>query len=115
MIFQLYLISILTGIRYAMLLIPIAAAIIAWVGVAMAYEEVRREERRGLLKATRRFSCILALVYLMGLLVPTSKDMYIIYGISKFSETEIVKDVNNITRKSLQLLENKLDKYLEEE
>jgi hypothetical protein len=44
--------------------------------------------------------------------IPSSKDLIIIFGITKFSQSKVFEQTNEITQKSLQLLNQKLDNYI---
>jgi hypothetical protein len=65
-------------------------------------------------KVSKKIIIISIVFILLGCLILLKRDAIIIYGLSKFNESKIPNDLNETARKSLKLLNLRLDKYIKE-
>lgn len=65
---------------------------------------------------TNKFVFVICFICItLSVFIPSSKNLLIIFGVSKFTESEIFYQTNETAKKSIMLLNKKLDKYLEDE
>lgn len=126
MFWILYLCFIASTIKYMFLTLGIIGFIIGlgffigYVYFSLAYKIGYGEEDKDY-KACKvgaiifkKVTIIFFIIMLLGCLVPTTEQLLISISIDKFSKSDYFNDTNRITKKALNLLENKLDKYLED-
>lgn len=115
MFFALYLISICSGIKFIFITFGILSFVLFFIyslRITINPKEFKKKYRTKMKNLFYRSTLISMIVVFTGLLVPTSKDALIIFSVNKLSKSEIFENANSITKKSLKLLESKLDDYL---
>ena len=127
MFWILYLISIADNLKvflgtiggiglaiYCLLLIIFS---IAWgMNVDIGNSNLAEAFKKTFFKLSKKiYLGIIAIIFLLGcVFIPSSKNLIIIFGITKFSQSKIYEQTNEVAQKSLQLLNKKLDGYLKE-
>ncbi|HEY0089206.1 MAG TPA: hypothetical protein VGB37_10195 [Candidatus Lokiarchaeia archaeon] len=129
MFWQLYFISIVENIQTTfgvlgwILLIVYSIVCFILLGFVLYYRVGYGEDDDDYIKSKEVLKWFLKKIYIwifcfvfisICMLMPSKKDLLIIYGVTKFSESKIFEQTNEITQKSLLLLNKQLDKYLEE-
>lgn len=66
-------------------------------------------------KKTKKIIIASLVIIFMSMFLPSTKNCLIIFGVSKFTKSEIFHNVNETTNKAIKLLNSKLDDYLQEE